>query len=155
MAYYQQHLNIKTMLHNKIDKLIADAMKSQNSVKLKTLRMIKSEFVKKEKDGFTLTDVVESNILTKMVSQREEAIAQFKSANRTDLVESEVLELEVLKSLAPKQATDEEIITETESIIASMENVSMKDMKNILAEVQKKYPTASGKIVSQVVKAHC
>lgn len=143
------------MLHNEIDKLIADAMKSQNSVKLKTLRMIKSEFVKKEKDGITLTDVVESNILTKMVSQREEAIAQFKSANRTDLVESEALELEVLKSLAPKQATDEEIITETESIIASMEIVSMKDMKNILAEVQKKYPTASGKIVSQVVKAHC
>lgn len=155
MVYYQQHLNIKTMLHNEIDKLIADAMKSQNSVKLKTLRMIKSEFVKKEKDGITLTDVVESNILTKMVSQREEAIAQFKSANRTDLVESEALELEVLKSLAPKQATDEEIITETESIIASMEIVSMKDMKNILAEVQKKYPTASGKIVSQVVKAHC
>lgn len=143
------------MLHNEIDKLIADAMKSQDSVKLKTLRMIKSEFVKREKDGIVLTDVVESNILTKMVSQREEAIAQFKSANRTDLVEAEALELEVLKSLAPKQATDEEIITETESIIANMETVSMKDMKNILAEVQKKYPTASGKIVSQVVKAHC
>lgn len=155
MVYYQQHLNIETMLHNEIDKLIADAMKSQNSVKLKTLRMIKSEFVKKEKDGVALTDVVESNILTKMVSQREEAIAQFKSANRTDLVEAEALELEILKSLAPKQATDEEIIVETESIIASMETVSMKDMKNILAEVQKKYPTANGKIVSQVVKAHC
>lgn len=155
MVYYQQHLNIKTMLHNEIDKLIAEAMKSQDAVKLKTLRMIKSEFVKKEKDGTVLTDVVESNILTKMVSQREDAIAQFKSANRTDLVESEALELEVLKSLAPKQATDEEIIAETESIIANMGTVSMKDMKNILAEVQKKYPTASGKIVSQVVKAHC
>lgn len=143
------------MLRTEIDKLIAEAMKSRNSVKLNTLRMIKSEFVKKEKDGITLTDIVESNILTKMVSQREEAIAQFKSANRTDLVESETLELEFLKSLAPKQATDEEIITETESIIANMETVSMKDMKNILAEVQKKYPTASGKIVSQVVKAHC
>ena len=143
------------MLHNEIDKLIADAMKSQDSVKLKTLRMIKSEFVKREKDGIVLTDVVESNILTKMVSQREEAIAQFKSANRTHLVESEALELEVLRSLAPKQATDEEIITETESIIANMETVSMKDMKNILVEVQKKYPTASGKIVSQVVKALC
>ena len=143
------------MLRTEIDKLIAEAMKSRNSVKLNTLRMVKSEFVKKEKDGITLTDIVESNILTKMVSQREEAIAQFKSANRTDLVESETLELEFLKSLAPKQATDEEIITETESIIANMETVSMKDMKNILAEVQKKYPTASGKIVSQVVKSHC
>lgn len=143
------------MLRTEIDKLIAEAMKSRNSVKLNTLRMIKSEFVKKEKDGITLTDIVESNILTKMVSQREEAIAQFKSANRTDLVESETLELEFLKSLAPKQVTDEEIIAETESIIANMETVSMKDMKNILAEVQKKYPTASGKIVSQVVKAHC
>ena len=53
------------MLHDEIDKLIADAIKSQDAVKLKTLRMIKSEFVKREKDGTVLTDVVESNILTK------------------------------------------------------------------------------------------
>ena len=31
----------------------------------------------------------------------------------------------------------------------------MKDMKNILSEVQKVYPTANGKIISQVVKSHC
>ena len=48
MVYYQQHLNIKTMLHNEIDKLIAEAMKSQDAVKLKTLRMIKSELKKKK-----------------------------------------------------------------------------------------------------------
>ena len=36
-----------------------------------------------------------------------------------------------------------------------MGTVTMKDMKNILAEVQKVYPTANGKIISQVVKSHC
>jgi hypothetical protein len=35
-----------------------------------------------------------------------------------------------------------------------MENISMKDMKNILTMVQKTYPTANGKIVSEIVKKH-
>ena len=130
-------------------------MKNQDSVKVNVLRLIKTEFVKKEKEGKELTEAIEATILTKMVAQREDSINQFTKANRFDLVEKEQAELSILKEFAPKEVSEEDIIAETEKIIANMESVSMKDMKNILAEVQKTYPTANGKIVSQIVKTHC
>ena len=143
------------MLNSKLNELIAESMKNQDSVKVNVLRLIKTEFVKKEKEGKELTEAIEATILTKMVAQREDSINQFTKANRFDLVEKEQAELSILKEFAPKEVSEEDIIAETEKIIANMGSVSMKDMKNILAEVQKTYPTANGKIVSQIVKAHC
>ena len=143
------------MLNSKLNELIAESMKNQDSVKVNVLRLIKTEFVKKEKEGKELTEAIEATILTKMVAQREDSINQFTKANRFDLVEKEQAEWSILKEFAPKEVSEEDIIAEKEKIIANMESVSMKDMKNILAEVQKTYPTANGKIVSQIVKAHC
>lgn len=144
------------MLKDRIDSLIAEAMKSKESEKVAVLRLIKTELVKKEKEGKELTDLIEANVLMKMVSQREDSIDQFSKANRMDLVEKEQRELDILKLFAPKQVSEEDIISETEKVISNMGgSVTMKDMKNILSEVQKVYPTANGKIISQVVKNHC
>jgi len=144
------------MLKDRIDSLIAEAMKNKETEKVSVLRLIKTELVKKEKEGKGLTDLIEANVLMKMVSQREDSIDQFSKANRMDLVEKEQRELDILKLFAPKQVSDEDIISETEKVISNMGgSVTMKDMKNILSEVQKVYPTANGKIISQVVKSHC
>ena len=144
------------MLKDRIDSLIAEAMKNKETEKVSVLRLIKTELVKKEKEGKGLTDLIEANLLMKMVSQREDSIDQFSKANRMDLVEKEQRELDILKLFAPKQVSDEDIISETEKVISNMGgSVTMKDMKNILSEVQKVYPTANGKIISQVVKSHC
>ncbi len=143
------------MLNEKLNTLIAESMKEKNTAKTITLRGIKSEFVKKEKEGVTITETVEASILFKMIQQREDAITEFKKANRMDLVEKEQIELNIIKEFAPKQATDEEIINETEKVINSMGGtVTMKDMRTILSEVQKTYPTANGKIISEVVKRY-
>lgn len=143
------------MIYNQLNSLIAEAMKNKDNERVNVLRLIKSELVKKEKEGKELTEQIEANVLMKMVSQREDSIAQFTKANRMDLVENETKELNIIKEFAPKQVSDEDIIAETEKIISVMGTVTMKDMKNILAEVQKVYPTANGKIISQVVKSHC
>lgn len=144
------------MLNEKLNGLIAESMKAKDTARTITLRNIKSEFVKKEKEGKEITEAIESTILLKMIQQREDAIAEFKKANRDDLVSKEQAELDIIKEFAPKVASDEEIIAETENVIAKMGGtVTMKDMRNILSEVQKTYPTANGKIISDVVKKHC
>lgn len=144
------------MLNEKLNTLIAESMKAKDTARTITLRNIKSEFVKKEKDGKTITADVEASILLKMIQQREDAIAEFKKANRDDLVSKEQTELDIIKEFAPKVASDDEIIAETENVIAKMGGtVTMKDMRNILSEVQKTYPTANGKIISEIVKKHC
>ena len=143
------------MLYEKINELIAVAMKNKETDKVNVLRLIKNEMVKKQKEGISLNEVIEANILLKMVAQREDAIKQFTLANRMDLVENEQNELNIIKEFAPKEVSEEDIINETKRIIETIGSVTMKDMKNILSEVQKKYPTANGKIVSQVVKSYC
>ena len=142
------------MLKERLDSLIAEAMKNKNNERVNVLRLIKSEIVKKEKEGKEFTEQVEANVLLKMMAQREDSISQFKQANRMDLVENETKELEIIKEFAPKRVSEEEIVSETERVISTLGTITMKDMKNILSEVQKKYPTANGKIVSQIVKNH-
>ena len=144
------------MLYNQLNSLIAEAMKNKENDRVAVLRLIKAELLKKEKEGKPLDETIEASVLMKMVSQREDSINQFKQANRMDLAENEQKELDIIKEIAPKQVSDEDITIETEKVIANMGGtVTMKDMKNILAEVQKVYPTANGKLISQIVKSHC
>ena len=144
------------MLYNQLNSLIAEAMKNKENDRVAVLRLIKAELLKKEKEGKPLDETIEASVLMKMVSQREDSINQFKQANRMDLAENEQKELDIIKEFAPKQVSDEDITIETEKVIANMGGtVTMKDMKNILAEVQKVYPTANGKLISQIVESHC
>lgn len=147
------------MLNKEINNLIADAIKSKNSDRLNVLRLIKSEFIKTEKDGIVLDDISETKILLKMVSQREDAIKQYKEGNRIDLVEKEQKELDIINTFVPKQPTEEELYEYTCSVIttycavqATTYVITMKDMKPILNLVQEKYPSANGKIVSKALQ---
>jgi uncharacterized protein YqeY len=142
-----------------INKYIAEAMKAKDREKLSTLKLIKAELVKAEKDGITLDDAKEAKILMKMVDQRKESISQYIKGGRNDLAEAEQKEIDVIKEYIPEQPTDEEIETYTNDAINNYViekgddyQVSMKDMKAILSIVQEKYPMANGKIVSNVLK---
>lgn len=142
-----------------INKYIAEAMKAKDREKLSTLKLIKAELVKAEKDGITLDDAKEAKILMKMVDQRKESISQYIKGGRNDLAEAEQKEIDVIKEYIPEQPTDEEIEVYTNDAINNYViekgddyQVSMKDMKSILSIVQEKYPMANGKIVSNVLK---
>lgn len=146
------------MLREKLNELIKSAMLNHDNVRLEVIRSIKTAFTNFEKEGKELTDADESKILLKMVSQREDSIEQYNKGVRYDLAEKEQNELNILKEYVPKQPTDEEITNLTKGVIAAFETqngrkVEMRDMKTILAEVQKTYPSANGKIVSGVVKS--
>jgi hypothetical protein len=142
-----------------INRQIAEAMKKRETDRLGTLKLIKAELVKAEKDGIAIDDAKEAKILLKMVDQRKESISQYIKGGRSDLAEAEQKEIEVIKEFIPEQPTDEEIEKYTyDAIDAYIEQndadyqISMKDMKAILSMVQEKYPMANGKIVSKVLK---
>lgn len=140
---------------------LKEAMINKNSVKLKTLRLIKSEITKAEKDGVVINDTTYFKILTKLINQREDAYNQYIKANRNDLAQLEKEEIDIINELLPKQPSEEEIIFEINNVIndyiASKEDnfkLSLKDMKPILLLVQNKYPTVNGKIVSNILKTY-
>lgn len=146
------------MLNTEINELIMSAMKAKDVVATQVYKLIKAEFLKAEKEknfnGWNEAD--EIKILMKMAAQRNDSITQYTKVGRTDLAEAEKNELEYINKFIPKQPTDEEVKAYTQEIINDMKSkdmeVSMKNMKYVLQEVQKKYSMANGKIVSQVLK---
>lgn len=141
-----------------VNEMIASAMKSRNKEELEVYKLIKTEFVKAEKNGVKLDDVEQAKILLKMCSQREDSIAQYISGNRQDLADQEKKELDIIKGIMPEQPTDDEIEDYTRQAITAYkvtnsEQISMKDMKPLLTIVQSKYPSANGKVVSKVLQS--
>lgn len=148
-------------MRKEIDSLLKEAMLNKDKVRVEVLRAIKTAFMnwKTSADnvGKELTDADEVKILLKMKSQREDSIAQYKVVGRNDLVELETNELNVLLEYIPAQTSEEDIINATKEIANEIKeangSVSMKDMRTVLSKVQTKYPTANGKIVSDVLKS--
>jgi len=57
-------------------------------------------------------------ILDKMAKQRRESIEQFTAANRTDLADAEVIELDIIKTYLPAQLSEDEINTFIDKAVA-------------------------------------
>lgn len=136
------------MLKDEINTLIMESMKAHNKIRTETLRLIKSELVKAEKSK----DYNETKVILKMIAAHKDSINQFK--DRQDLIDKEQAELDIIQEFAPKEVSVEEIKEYTLSIINNIPNISMKDMKQVLSTVQAKYPTANGKIVSDILKSY-
>ena len=146
-----------------ISELIKDAMHQKDRDRLNVLKLIKTEFLKKQTEAGRktkeLSEEEQIKILLKMVAQREDSIAQYIKGGRQDLADAEKKELEIINTFVPKQPTEEELTLFVEKTIveyiSNKENgfkLSMSDMKPILEIVKQTYPTVNGKIVSQTLK---
>ena len=79
------------MIQEKIDELIKSAMKNSQSTALRVYRAVKTAFMeyKTAKNAKPLNEIAEINIIRKMISAREDAMQQFKIANRFELAKVE------------------------------------------------------------------
>lgn len=140
-----------------ITKMIINGTKNK-SPELPTYKLIKAEFLRWVKDNpdKNFNEAVEAKILKKMHTQRIESAELYEKAGRNSLAENEKFEASIIEQFLPKEPSEEEITKETTSIIEGefKGNVTMKDMKRILSLVQIKYPGASGKIISNIVKSY-
>ena len=143
------------MYSNEIDIHIANAMKSGNEIELRVWRAIKTAFLNyvKAKSGNVLTDEIELQIISKMALQRKDSINQYVNAGRNDLAIHEEEELNILQTLLPKEATEDDIKNEIENIIKSLDHSpTMADMKIVMSSIKSKYPTVNGGAVSKIFK---
>ena len=147
------------MLNNKIDKMIMEARKDNNKTLLTMLQAIKSEFSNIIHSGNELTEEKEIKILSKMFKERNEVANTYLVNNRPDLASSELKEAAEISKFLPEEVSEEEIEKETRVCInyysAEHGAISMKNTKDIMALVKKKYPNADGKIISKVIKEVC
>ena len=146
-------------MYKEIQDLISQALKAGDTRKLNTLRLIKSEFLLAEKNKVEITDSVEIKILSKMITQRQDSIEQYKKANRWDLAQKEEEEIAIIKQYLPEQPNEEFLKNYIRKCIDCYKetnpSLSMKDMKPIMNIVKEKYDfPIVGKLVSEVLKEY-
>jgi uncharacterized protein YqeY len=97
-------------LKDRISEDLKEATKSGDKLRLSTLRLLKSELRYKEiEKGEDLEEDEIFALLSSMVKRRKEAIEQFSSGGRQDLVDQETKELEILQTYQPPQLSDAEL----------------------------------------------
>ncbi len=74
-----------------------------------------------------------------MVKQRAESIEIYKKNNRSDLLEVEQSEYDILLSFLPKQLNEEDTKKICEDIITKVGASSVKDMGKVMGELKKQY----------------
>ena len=120
-----------------------NALKLKDKTKISTYRLILSSIKdldisnrsgpnKKETDDDDI-----KKLLKKMVKQRTESIDIYKKNNRTDLLEIEQNEYNILKGFLPKQLGEEETKKICGEIISKLGANSIKDMGKVMGELKK------------------
>jgi uncharacterized protein YqeY len=92
-------------------------------------------------------------VIQGMMKKGEESIEQFKLGGRTDLVEKETKEIEILKSYLPKPLGQEEILKIIDQTIEETKASSLKDLGKVMKSIMPKLGgRAEGSLINQLVK---
>lgn len=154
-----------------INSLIKSAMMSKNKVELNAYKNIKVEIQKNQtaKGAKPLTDESQLTIIAKYAKSLEDAIKQFSEAHRDDLVAEYTSELEVVKKLLPEPVNESQVYSELlewcrenhftqrfQTAIRCDEYllIPKKEMGTVIKYLKSKFPTADGKMISEIVKKY-
>ncbi|HVP33600.1 MAG TPA: GatB/YqeY domain-containing protein [Steroidobacteraceae bacterium] len=130
-------------LKDRITDDMKTALKAGDKQRLGTIRLALAAIKQREVDErITLDDAQVLAVLEKMIKQRREAITQFQTGGRADLVAKETAEIGVLQGYLPAQMSDAELDALIAQSIAASGATSVKDMGKVMALVR---PKAQGR----------
>lgn len=126
-------------LSEKINSDMINYMKNKDSFSLGVVRMVKGaiqlEKINLKRD---LNDDEVIAVIAKQIKMRNDSVAEFTKANRTDLVEQYQKEIALLNEYMPAQLSEEEINAIIDEAFAKVNPSSSKDMGLIMREVSPK-----------------
>ena len=133
-----------------------NAMRSKDSLRLESLRAIKSAVLLAQTSGGDsgeLTDEDAIKLLQRLVKQRKDSAAIFRDQNRTDLAEPEEAQAAIIEEFLPAQMSDDELESTIGSIIEISGASGMKDMGKVMGIASKQLAgKADGKRIADTVK---
>ncbi len=149
-------------LQTKIEEKLNQSLKNKDKNLYPTLRLIVSSIKDavianrtKENKGLSEQDI--TGLLKKMVKQRNESCEVYKQAGRTELLDLETKEIEIISSFLPKQLSDEETKKICEETIKKVGASTIKDMGKVMGELKKTHAdvldfSKVGSIIKTVLK---
>ena len=145
-------------LKKKIEDKLNEALKAKDKNSYPTLRLIVSAIKDAEIAGRSkgLKEIKDSDItslLKKMIKQRNESCEVYEKAGRSELLESEKKEIEVINNFLPKQLSEGETKKICQDTIKLTGASSMKDMGKIMGVLKSQHAeTLDFSKVSKILK---
>ena len=154
-----------------IDKLIKIATLEKNGAAKEAYRAIKAELLlnnssknpKPEgkficetglnswKENIEINEL-DLSIIRKLIKEREEQVSMYDANSRKDLADMYREQMKYLKELLPPEISKDRL---EEAVVTAYPNgYSKKDMGRIIKEFKEFFPTADGKLISEIVKQH-
>ncbi|GIU50776.1 aspartyl-tRNA amidotransferase subunit B [Shewanella sairae] len=116
-----------------------EAMRAKEKLRLGAIRMALAAVKQVEVDTReTLTNDQAIAVLTKMVKQRRDSIAQYEAAGRDELAQIEADEILVLEKFLPQPLSEEEVIALVDASIVEMGASTMADMGKVMGALKPK-----------------
>ena len=148
-------IEIETKLHG--------ALKERNKLEISTLRLILAaikdrDIASRTSDNRTgIKDEDIKQLLKKMIKQRNESIEIYKKNNRTDLLEIEKGEVEIISAFLPKQLNETETTKVCKETIQSIKAKGPNDIGKVMGVLKKKYSdildfAKAGEQVKEILK---
>ena len=110
-----------------------DAMRARDKPRLETIRLALSEIRRVEVDErIECDDARITGILSRMVKQRKDSIAQFEAGGRDDLVAKEQGQIEVIQEFLPQALSGAELEGIIRRAIDTAGAGSMRDMGKVM-----------------------
>ena len=126
-------------MYDSIKSEIVKAMKEHNKERLNVLRMVKAAVDLEHIDNkVEINDELVLSVVLKQVKMRDDSIEQYSKTSRSDLVEKETLELNILKEFLPKPLTDSEVDELISEAIDEIKPEGMKDMGKVMGYLSPK-----------------
>jgi uncharacterized protein YqeY len=124
-------------LKERISEDMKAALKARQSERLSAIRLLMAAIQQREIDERKpLDDAAVIAVTERLIKQRRDSIEQFQAAGRTDLVDKETAELELLKQYLPQPLSQEEVASAIEAAIAATGASGPQAMGKVMAALK-------------------
>jgi uncharacterized protein YqeY len=127
------------------------AMKSGDRVTVATLRLLSAAITNREKElRRELSDEEVRELAARETKRRNESIEAFEAGGRTELVERERAEREILQAYLPELLSEDEVEALVEEVVASTGADGIQELGKVMGAVMAR---AKGKVDGAAVQA--
>ena len=150
-------------LRSDIENKLQNALKAKDKILISTLRLILAAIKDKDisirskdnREGIKDNDI--KQLFKKMIKQRNESIEIYKKNNRSDLLEIENKEVEIINEFLPKQLSELEIAKLCKEKVQSLNANGIKDIGKVMGALKKDYSevidfSKAGIILKEILK---
>jgi uncharacterized protein len=130
------------VLRDDINNALKAAMKAGEARRVSTLRLINAAILQRETSGaerLTLSDAEILDVMQKMIKQREESLAIYEKAGRTELATQEREEIQIISAYLPQKMSDLDAAEAISALIKEIEAETIKDMGRTMAALKQRF----------------